>query len=122
MQTPQQRTLYGALTLGFWALWFYLWLPLLALLAWSLGLQQAFKYMVVLEGYQEVIQLLGLYALIILFLGGGLIVWAVYNIIRFSGVERRTDALPVTPKEIGHHFDQDPKAVANWQNQRRLCV
>ena len=73
LQSPRQRTLSGALTLAFWAFWFYLWLPVLALLAWALGVQQAFKYMVVLGGYHEVIRLLGLYSLIILLLGGGLV-------------------------------------------------
>jgi biofilm PGA synthesis protein PgaD len=122
LQSPRQRTLYGALTLAFWAFWFYLWLPLLALLAWSLGLQQAFKYMVVLGGYHDVIRLVGVYALVILLLGGGLLLWAGYNIFRFGGVENRTSALPVTPVEIGRHFGQQPEAVANWQNQQRLYV
>ena len=36
-----------------------------------------------------------------LLLGGGLVLWAVYNIFRFRGIERHTDALPVTPAEIG---------------------
>jgi biofilm PGA synthesis protein PgaD len=122
LQSPQQRTLYAALTLMFWAFWFYLWLPLLALLAWSLGLQQAYKYMVVLQGYQELIRILGVYFLIVLLLGGGLVVWAVYNIIRFRGVERRIDALPVTPAEIGRDFGQDPASVVRWQCEQRLYV
>jgi len=122
LQSPRQRTLSGALTLAFWALWFYLWLPVLALLAWALGVQQAFKYMVVLGGYHEVIRLLGLYSLIILLLGGGLVLWASYNIIRFHGVERRTANLPITPIEIGRDFGQDPKSVARWQSEHRLYV
>jgi biofilm PGA synthesis protein PgaD len=122
LQTPRQRTLYGALTLAFWAFWFYLWLPLLALLAWSLGLQQAFKYMIVFGGYQDVLRVLGSYALIVLLLGGGLIVWALYNIIRFRGVERRQAPRPVTPAEIGQYFGQEPQAVLRWQGEQRLCV
>ena len=122
LQSPRQRTLSGALTLAFWAFWFYLWLPVLALLAWTLGVQQAFKYMVVLGGYHEVIRLLGLYSLIILLLGGGLVLWAIYNIIRFHGVERRTANQPVTPTEIGRDFGKDPKSVARWQSERRLYV
>jgi len=122
LQSPQQRTLYGALTLAFWAFWFYLWLPLLALLAWSLGLQQAFKYMVVLGGYHEVIRVIGLYSLIILLLGGALVVWAVYNIMRFRDDERRTGGLPVTPAMIGLDFGQDPLAVERWQGEQRLRV
>jgi len=121
LQSPRQRTLSGALTLAFWALWFYLWLPVLALLAWALGVQQAFKYMVVLGGYHEVIRLLGLYSLIILLLGGGLVLWASYNIIRFHGVER---APPTCHHaiEIGRDFGQDPKSVARWQSEHRLYV
>ena len=122
LQSRSQRTLYGALTLVFWALWLYLWVPLLALLAWSLGVQQAYKYMVVLGGYRDVLNLLGFYALVILLLGGGLVLWAVYNIIRFRGVERRTAAPPVTPAESGREFGQDPAAVARWQSAQRLYV
>jgi len=124
LQSPRQRTLYGALTLAFWAFWFYLWLPVLALLAWTLGLQQAFKYMVVLGGYHEVIRLLGIYSLIISLLGGGLVLWAIYNIIRsrFRGGERRIANLPVTPTEIGRDFGEDPESVARWQSEQRLYV
>lgn len=122
LQSPRQRTLYGALTLVFWGLWFYLWLPLLALLAWSLGLQQAFKYMLVLGGYHDVLRLLGIYSLIIVALGGALVVWAVYNIIRFRGVDRRVGVGPVTPLEIGQYFHRDPVSVTRWQGGRRLYV
>ena len=122
LQSPRQRTLYGALTLVFWGIWFYLWLPLLALLAWSLGVQQAFKYMVVLGGYQDVLSLLGIYSLIILGLGGALVAWALYNIIRFRGLERRIGVGPVTPLEIGRYFQSDPVSVSRWQGGRRLYV
>jgi biofilm PGA synthesis protein PgaD len=122
LQTRGQRTLYGGLTLAFWAFWFYLWVPVLAFLAWVLGVQQAYKYMVVLGGYHELIRVAALYGVVILLLGGGLLIWAVYNIIRFRGVEKRTEALPVTPAEIGQHFGQDPASVARWQSEQRLYV
>jgi biofilm PGA synthesis protein PgaD len=122
LQSPRQRTLYGVLTVAFWVFWVYLWVPLLALLAWALGLQQAYKYMVVLEGYQEVLRVIGMYSLVILLLGGGLLIWAAYNIFRFGGVENRTAALPVTAVEIGKHFGQDAEEVLRWQGERRLYV
>ena len=122
LQSAQQRTLYGALTLVFWALWVYLWVPVLALLAWALGVEEAYKYMVVLGGYVDVIRLAGIYALVILVLGGGLILWAAYNIARFRGVENRKQALPVTATEIGQYFGKDAALVARWQLEKRLHV
>ncbi len=122
LQSPRQRTLYGGLTLAFWAFWIYLWLPVLALLAWSLGVQQAFEYIVEPGGYRNTIQLIGIYALVVLLLGGGLVAWAVYNILRFAGVEKRVAARAVTPVEIGRKFGQNPESVARWQSERRLYV
>ena len=122
LQSSQQRIIYGALTAAFWALWFYLWLPLLALLAWALGLQQAYKYMIVLGGYRDLIDLLGWYGLIILLLGGSLILWAGYNIVRFRGVENRSANLAITAKEIARDFGMDAISVERWQRAQTLYV
>jgi TM2 domain-containing membrane protein YozV len=43
LQTLRHRTVSGVLTVLFWAIWFYLWLPFLALLAWAAGLERAYK-------------------------------------------------------------------------------
>ena len=122
LQSPRQRTVYGALTIAFWAFWLYLWLPLLALLAWALGVEQAYKYMVVLGGYHDVIRLLAIYGVIILLLGGALIAWAVYNIVRFRGVENRKASLAITPAEIARDYGMDASAVERWQGARQLLV
>lgn len=122
LQSAQQRTLYGLLTLAFWALWFYLWLPLVALLAWALGFQQAYKYMVVLDGYQQLLRLLGIYSLIILLLGGGLVLWASYSIYRFRGIERRSAHREISSAALAKHFGQPPELVARWQSMKQLYV
>lgn len=119
-QPPRQKLLYGALTLGFWLFWLYLWLPLIALLAWTLGLQQAYKYMIVLGGLHEVFRLLALYGLVIALLGGSLLAWALYNIYRFTGVERRVTNPPITALEIARDFGMDPLSVRAWQVARSL--
>jgi biofilm PGA synthesis protein PgaD len=122
LQSLQQQTIYGALTIVFWALWFYLWLPVLAFFAWLLGVQQAYKYMIVLEGYHDVIRLLGVYSLVIVLLGGSLVLWALYNIIRFRGIENRTATSAITPAEIGRDLGMDPVALERWQKAQRLYV
>lgn len=121
-QTRPQKVVYGAVTVAFWAFWIYLWVPLLALLAWSLGIQQAYRYMVELEGYIEFISLVGMYMVVILFLGGALLLWAWYNIARFSGVERRLPKAEVTVEEVASGFRLNAADVQRWQSARRLVV
>jgi biofilm PGA synthesis protein PgaD len=122
LQTWGHRTISGVLTLVFWAIWFYLWLPLLALIAWAIGLQQAYKYMIVLGGYQEVLRLLGIYTLIILLLGGSLYAWATYNILRYGRLAKRSGSRAQTTEEVARYFRQGPIAVDSWRQAQRLYV
>src|ERR1017187_7341901 len=39
LQTARQRLIYGSVTLGFWVLWIYLWLPIVGLIGWALGIR-----------------------------------------------------------------------------------
>jgi poly-beta-1,6-N-acetyl-D-glucosamine biosynthesis protein PgaD len=122
LQSTRLRALYGTLTLAFWAFWVYLWLPLLALLAWGLGIEQAYQYMVAYGGYRDVIRLLGFYALVIGLLSGSLTLWALYNIVRFRGVENRVEARAITPTQCAAHFALDPQSILDWQGAQRLYV
>lgn len=122
LQSFRQRMLYGALSLVFWVFWFYLWVPVLALLAWTLGVQQAYKYMVELQGYRDLSRLFVVYGAVILVLCGGLVMWATYNILRFRGVERRTSGAELTPTIIGKAFAIAPQSIERWQGEQRLSV
>ena len=122
LQSLRQRTLYGFITLAFWAFWVYLWVPLLALLAWALGIQQAYKYMVTLGGYHQLLGVLEVYALVIVALGGVLMIWAAYNILRFRGTDKRAARPQVTEADIGRDLNQDHLLVARWHSARRLLV
>ena len=122
LQTVGQRTVSGILTVVFWSLWVYLCLPLLSFFAWAIGFQQAYKYMVVRGGYTEVLHLIGLYTLIILLLGGSLVAWAAYNILRYGRLPKRTGNPPVPHEQVARYFRQGPQAVRTWQAAQRLHV
>jgi biofilm PGA synthesis protein PgaD len=122
LQTMQNRAVSGVITVVFWTFWVYLWLPLLALAAWALGLQQAYKYMVVLGGYHEVLRLLGIYALVMGVLCGALAAWATYNILRWGGIERRTRNHVPTLDQVARSFRQGPIAAESWRHAQRLYV
>ncbi len=122
LQDWRSRYGYGLLTLLAWAAYAYLWLPLLSLAAWSLGLKLFYHHMVVLEGYQGLLQLLGLYATIIALLSGIYLGWALYNWFRFRGMERRRGMPPVTVDELARHFGLEPHQLQACQHSKRLQV
>ena len=121
-QDVRQRMLYGSLTVAFWLLWSYLWLPLVGFLGWLLGIGVAHYHMIILKGYRGLATLLPLYLLVIVSLGGSLIAWAQYNFIRFRGTQRRRKAKDVRLEMLAVHFAVDATALSQWLQLRRLVL
>lgn len=116
------RAVTGTLTVVFWIFWVYLWVPLLAFFAWAAGFEQAYKYMVVLGGWQEVVRLLSFYTLVIVLMGGTLCAWAAYNILRYGNSQRRSGARMPTNSEIAGYFNHSKLAIDTWRAAQRLYV
>ncbi len=83
-----QKTLFATLTGLAWIGWVYLWLPLLTILAWWVGVDRAWKYLVVNSSESNIYD-------ITLLLGIALvcaitsIAWMTYNLKRFGHLRRR---------------------------------
>lgn len=122
LQTKRQRLLFGSMTLVFWALWIYLWLPVLALLGWALGFKIAYYEMVTKNGYVGVLQVLGWFITIIVCLGASLLVWAYYNYTRFHGNPRRRRVAPSTSPSLSERYGISPESLSRWQGERRLVL
>jgi len=122
LQSRSQRLISTTLTAFFWALWIYLWLPAVALLGWWLGATRFYEEMVRLEGYKPLVELLGWYALCIAALAGSLICWAVYNLVRFRGRERRKARPLVRVAQVAEHVGVEPDTLLVWQRARILRV
>jgi biofilm PGA synthesis protein PgaD len=121
-QTARQRAVFGSVTVLFWAIWIYLWLPVLAVIGWLLGIHITYREMVMKLGYVELVDDLGLYALIIFCLGGSLLVWAYYNYFRFRGVERRKERPRVTLEETSARYQIAPEELRRWTHAPRLVI
>ena len=121
-QTPKQRILLGSITLIFWMAWFYLWIPLISILAWFFGIKIFEYHMIELEGYKDLIALLGWYATAIILLGGSLIVWATYNIQRFKQSTRRNSRLEVSVEDQAKYFQVDAKDVRIWRESQMVVI
>jgi biofilm PGA synthesis protein PgaD len=123
LQTKGQKVLYGTLTLVFWALWIYLWLPLITLAGWSFGVFRFVDEMFVAAGLEALRDVLVLYMITIAIMGGALILWATYNWVRFSGRERRTTQTSEHSSGIvAQALGKRETTVLLWQNDRRLEV
>jgi biofilm PGA synthesis protein PgaD len=121
-QTARQRAVFGFVTVLFWAIWLYLWLPVLAVIGWLLGIDIAYREMVMKHGYVELVDDLGLYTFIVCCLGGSLLIWAYYNFFRFRGVERRKERTPVTFEQISRHYQIAPDELRRWTRAPRLVI
>ncbi|MFC4763925.1 poly-beta-1,6-N-acetyl-D-glucosamine biosynthesis protein PgaD [Dyella koreensis] len=92
-QHPAQRMLFTTATLLAWALWASLWLPLVTLVAWLLGLRVSYVELVVREhshGVQDLLTML----VIALACALTAAAWAGYNRLRYGHLRRRHRSLP----------------------------
>lgn len=95
LQARHRRVLYSTATMGAWALWMYLWLPLVTLVAWWLGATRFFGEIVVPET-RTMLSAGVTYFLIVLGVAVVLVGWSRYNLRRY-GPRGRRQAPPVTP-------------------------
>ncbi len=122
LQSLRQRYAYALLTLAFWVLWFYLWIPVISLVAWLLGVKAFYREMIFLDGLHEQQELLIWYGLTIAIVGICYISWALYNQFRFRGRERRLTPPVVTVEELAGDFDLDPALVSTLQEAKRIRI
>ncbi|HZP87726.1 MAG TPA: poly-beta-1,6-N-acetyl-D-glucosamine biosynthesis protein PgaD [Burkholderiales bacterium] len=123
LQTTGQKVLYATLTVVFWAVWIYLWLPLITLAGWAFGVQRFVDVMLVQDGWVTLRDVLAFYLITIAIMGGTLIVWATYNRVRFTGRERRvsTVAEPSSVR-LAKTLGAPESTVRGWQTEKCLCV
>ena len=99
------RRFRDAFVTGFmWALYTYLWAPLVSLMAWLLGFEFAYNVMVRAGGLESLKQVLFWYGIML----SGIIVvvtgWSLINRLRFAREERRHAAAIVDDSAIAEAF------------------
>ena len=122
LQTLRQKYAFAFLTFLFWLIWFYLWLPLISLLAWLFGVDIIYEHMVVLQGFHGLVDLLGWYVLVILLLGMVLLCWSWYNLARFRGKSKRTQVDTVSTRQLSEFFNVDMQSIDDGRHARTIYV
>ncbi|HEY5647071.1 MAG TPA: poly-beta-1,6-N-acetyl-D-glucosamine biosynthesis protein PgaD [Pseudomonadales bacterium] len=115
LQTAVQRYGYVSLTLFCWFLWLYLFVPLVSLGAWAFG--GALVYERLLSNLDNPLLLarLGHYLTFIAAFSAAYLGWAVYNYLRWRGVERRKATQPVSVSDLSHRFHLSERRIRQLQ-------
>mgnify|MGYP000412748548 CR=1 FL=1 len=109
-------------TMVFWALIFYLWQPLISIIAWSFGVKLFYEHMIVLGGTEKLLLIVGMYAFYVAILGGLLILWAKTNRWRFKDKCNRKVAPGVTDEMIADHYMLKHKVHEKIKDARNVSL
>ncbi len=117
-----------------WALWIYLFLPLLNMVLWLLGIHYFYLELIEKAGYLHLLFLLrdtGISLVVILVL---LRAWGYYNYVRFGRRNRRKTVSKTTVDELAGFFQLPTDVIielqgareviwtGQWRNDHALCV
>ncbi|KAF1719176.1 poly-beta-1,6-N-acetyl-D-glucosamine biosynthesis protein PgaD [Pseudoxanthomonas wuyuanensis] len=116
-QPRLQRTAWGFVTLGFWALYFYLWSPLATLVLWLLGIRTAFFELYTRQHQVEPFLLISL-PIIAVLCALLLIGWAEYNRHRFGKSDRRGAQANVSLEEVAAGLGAAPAVAASLRDAK----
>jgi biofilm PGA synthesis protein PgaD len=121
LQARRHRWAYSTLTLLAWGIWMYLWLPVVTLVAWYLGVRTFIREMVIPD--PRAMGALALaYLVVVVMLGAVLVVWSQYNLRRFRGQDRRRASPPVSDEEVAHWFQISPEMLEGFRSTGSLTL
>ncbi len=120
-QGTARRTAYGTVTAGLWLLYFYLWLPLVTLLAWVVGVRTGYGRLYVEQNAVDPFLLMAL-PVIALVCGAVLLAWAEYNRARFSGEERRQPVADIGIAEVATLLGADVATAGMVRDARVVTI
>ena len=112
----------GILTVLFWGLWFYLWLPLISALAWLFGFRLFYSYFVALGGFEGFIRQLNVFCSGVVLSSGMLALWSFYNLKRYGSYNRRTIALRTNDKALMRRFSLTEGQLNHMRKAKRVTV
>lgn len=116
-QSKTQRLTSGTLTIIAWAIWIYLWLPIMTACLWIAGIHLTFVQLL----RRPTLNSLLFVSLIVLLCSIVVAAWASYNYIRFARKSRRLKAETIHYEAIGEAFAvHDSETLCSLLQERRM--
>ncbi|TNF86502.1 MAG: poly-beta-1,6-N-acetyl-D-glucosamine biosynthesis protein PgaD [Gammaproteobacteria bacterium] len=110
------------LTTLMWALYAYLWLPLISLGAWYIGVQFAYDLVLWDGGTESLVSLLLGFLLILLFTALVVILWSWVQRTRFAQHERRVSSPSLPPAKEQAYWKLSETSFEQIRTGRRLFI
>ena len=120
--TRSERTRDTVFTAVMWAVYLYLWVPLLSFAAWWFGVELAYDVMVRSGGAATVWPAVAGYLSVIAVIWIVVVVWSLTNRARFRGAPRRKAAHCVTDEEIGAWFGVEAATLHSLRANKIAAV
>ena len=122
LQSRTQRYGWKSITFAFWMFYVYLWMPLITLIVWWIGVKLFHINMIQLEGYKSLVDKLGMYAAIILIISMILIGWAEINLMRFKNKIRRLDNNELSVDEVAKRYNLKTNHLTLLRQKKSIIV
>lgn len=122
LMTREQRTMGTIVTAVMWAAYVYLWLPLVSLAAWGLGVEFAYDIMVRAGGAEALRTALFWYLVLLMDVTLTVAIWSTVNKLRFAGHNRRTAHERIQDTAMASYFGVTPEVLERLRTARRLEI
>jgi len=103
-----------------WFMWIYLFLPVMNLVLWILGLKHFSATIIEQVGYKDFFDLMNKMGWIILIVFLVLRLWGYYNYFVFGKKNRRKRTSPATVKQMAKQFRMSEDEINNLQSQKEI--
>jgi len=105
-----------------WAVYLYLWVPLVSLLAWALGFEFAYEVMVRAGGARDLLPILLEYAVVVSIIFSAFTIWSVSNRLRYKDLERRTRRVAVSDAALATYFRIPQSQIAAMRSRQVIHI
>lgn len=120
--TREERARDTLITAILWAVYLYLWVPLVSLLAWAMGFEFAYDVMVRAGGARDLLPILLEYLVVVSIIFSAFTIWSVSNRLRYKELNRRARRAPVRDDALAEYFQVPLSQIAAMRSRQVIHV
>ncbi|WP_293780721.1 poly-beta-1,6-N-acetyl-D-glucosamine biosynthesis protein PgaD [uncultured Oxalicibacterium sp.] len=109
-------------TIVCWIAYIYLWIPLITLVAWWLGVNHAYDELSFARQADDLQNLLLFYGFIVAMLGGSLLLWAAKEYLRFRNSTRRRTPPHASVVDLATYVQRPENEVHAWHGFQQMMA